>query len=268
MLPSHIERLLRKQVATDLRTKGTDQRRLHIRAAEKAVQSGMEANALRAHEFALEIERRAGLIAEAIRKVLSEVKLSPYSELSSDLVALYDSEFDRLVAEWRPRVREAWSTGDGGLSSDLDKLLAEYRMDIKRLGAAIMEPSIRAGMFSAESIHVGDNYSAGQVGAMGPQAHAQEMSFHQISAQQLGQVDMRTLAVELAALRREMRKSSSEPEQDIAIGQIAAAETAAQKGDATSVLHHLKSAGKWAFDFATKIGVNVASEAIKKASGL
>ena len=111
---------------------------------------------------------------------------------------------------------------------------------------------------------MGDNYTADQAGAMGPQAHAHDMSFHQVSVQQLGHLDMRTLAVELATLRHEMRQTAAEPEQDVAIGQIAAAEIAAQKGDTSSVMRHLKSAGKWAFDVATKIGVSVASEAIKK----
>ncbi len=33
------------------------------------------------------------------------------------------------------------------------------------------------------------------------------------------------------------------------------------------VLQHLKNAGKWALDVATKIGVSVASEALKKSLG-
>ena len=51
-------------------------------------------------------------------------------------------------------------------------------------------------------------------------------NFHQVSAQQIGHLDMRSLAIELASLRREMRQTATEPEQDIAIGQIAAAEAA------------------------------------------
>ena len=47
-------------------------------------------------------------------------------------------------------------------------------------------------------------------------------------------------------------------------GAIAAAEQAANAGDKQGVLRHLKNAGKWAADIASKIGVNVASELIKK----
>lgn len=117
--------------------------------------------------------------------------------------------------------------------------------------------------FFIESIHMGDTYSAGQAGAMGPQAHAHDMSFQQISAS-----DMRTLAIELGSLRREMKKAATDPDHDIAIGQIAAAEAAAQKGDSGTVMRHLKDAGKWAFDVATKIGVSVACESIKKSLGM
>jgi hypothetical protein len=120
---------------------------------------------------------------------------------------------------------------------------------------------------SIGELNMEENYTVGQ-GVAGRHVHAHDMNFHQVSAQQLGQIDMRTLAVELASLRREMRQTATEPEQDIAIGQIAAAEAAAQKGDASSVLTNLKSAGKWAFEVATKIGVSVASEAIKKSMGL
>ena len=117
-------------------------------------------------------------------------------------------------------------------------------------------------------LNMGDKYTAGQVGAMGPQAHAHDVNFHQVNAQQLGYLDLQTLAAELATLRREMQRTAVEAEQAIAIGQIAAAEAAAQKGDANGVSGHLKSAGKWAFDVATKVGVSVASEAIKKSLGM
>ena len=110
----------------------------------------------------------------------------------------------------------------------------------------------------------GDYYSAGQAGAIGPHAQARDITFNQLAAGNLGHLDMRTLAIELGSLRREMRQAATEGEQDIAVGEIAAAEAAAQKGDTSNVLRHLKNAGKWALDVATKIGVTVASEAIKK----
>ncbi len=121
-------------------------------------------------------------------------------------------------------------------------------------------------------IHIGElkmeeNYTVGQ-GVAGTHVHAHDMTFQQVSAKQIGHLDMRILGVELASLRRKMKQAATEPDHDIAIGQIASAEAAAQKGDDGSVLRHLKSAGKWAFDVATKVGLNVAAEAIKKSIGL
>ena len=112
-----------------------------------------------------------------------------------------------------------------------------------------------------------ENYTVGQ-GVAGRHVHTHDMNFQQVNAQQLGRIDMPTLAVQLGSLRTAMRQMVTEPEHHIAVGQISAAELAAQKGDMSSLERHLKSAGKWAFDVATKIGVSVASEAIKKSTGL
>jgi len=117
-------------------------------------------------------------------------------------------------------------------------------------------------------LNTGDNYTAGQVGAMGPQAHAHDMTLRQVNALELGQIDLQNLAGELATLRRAMRLAAVKPEHDISIGQVAAAEIAAQKRDVCSVVRQLTGAGKWAFDVATKTGVSVASEAMKKVMGL
>ena len=54
-------------------------------------------------------------------------------------------------------------------------------------------------------------------------------------------------------------------EQDRAIVAVADAQEAAAKGDDPAVLQHLKGAGRWALGIAEKIGVEVATEAFKKA---
>ena len=54
-------------------------------------------------------------------------------------------------------------------------------------------------------------------------------------------------------------------EQDKAIGAVADAEEAAIKGNGPAALRYLKSAGTWALGIAEKIGVNVATEALKRA---
>jgi hypothetical protein len=70
------------------------------------------------------------------------------------------------------------------------------------------------------------------------------------------------------ALRGYPRQEAVEPEHDIAIGAVANAEVAAKEGDGPKTLEWLGKAGKWALDNATKIGVGVATSALKTALGL
>lgn len=113
-----------------------------------------------------------------------------------------------------------------------------------------------------------DTYSAGQAGAMGPGAHAHDMTFQQVWNQSKGDIDLQKLAGDLSDLRSAMKAKATTPEDDAAVGAVAAAETAAKGGDGPKALAHLKSAGKWAFDIATKVGTTVAAAALKTALGL
>jgi hypothetical protein len=108
--------------------------------------------------------------------------------------------------------------------------------------------------------------TGGNIGAVGDQAQAHNII--QVSNQTLGSIDMMNLASDLARLRTEARSEATEPEHDIAVSEIAKAEKAAQEGQGSKVVEHLKAAGKWALDIATKIGTDVAAEAIKKSTGL
>jgi serine/threonine protein kinase len=96
------------------------------------------------------------------------------------------------------------------------------------------------------SMHVGDSYSAGQAGAMGPAANASDMSFHQAWSAQLEGSNLAALARGLSLLRRAMREIATEPQHDMATAEIALAETAASQGDGPKVLEYLQKAGHWA----------------------
>ena len=117
-------------------------------------------------------------------------------------------------------------------------------------------------------IKLGDKYITGQAGAIGSGAHVHEITFNQIWYQIEGSIDLPRLADELAVLRQAMKKDAIEPEQDVAVGAVAAAEQAAKNGNGPKALRFLKSAGKWALDMAEKIGVGVATAAIKGAMGI
>jgi hypothetical protein len=89
------------------------------------------------------------------------------------------------------------------------------------------------------------------------------MTFQQ--AQSQSSIDLPRLAEELKQLRAAMKKADDKDEQDEAIGAVAAAEKAATKGDEPAALRYLKVAGQWTLGVAEKLGVAVATEAIKRA---
>jgi len=111
----------------------------------------------------------------------------------------------------------------------------------------------------------GDTYNVGQGVGVGRNVRMNNTTVNQ--AQGTETLDLPALADQLAKLRAEMKKQATEPDHDVSVGAIAAAESAAKNGDEKSVLDHLKNAGQWAMEIGLKVGVPVAIEAIKKASG-
>lgn len=115
--------------------------------------------------------------------------------------------------------------------------------------------------------HVGDTYSANEAGAIGPNAQASNITFHRIWNHNAARLDLDDLQRDLSLLLETLRREPSGSEHAVTIRAVAAAEAAARNGDGPTALEKLKKAGPWAWDVATKIGVNVASEAIKVVSG-
>jgi DNA segregation ATPase FtsK/SpoIIIE-like protein len=118
-----------------------------------------------------------------------------------------------------------------------------------------------------QEVTMGDKYEAGQVGAQGPYAHAHDMTFNQIWNQAKGNIDLPNLSKELKSLREELQKSAKNAEDFAEIGAVADAEIEAQKGDGPKALSALAKVGKWTLGVAEKIGVGVATAAIKAACG-
>lgn len=117
-------------------------------------------------------------------------------------------------------------------------------------------------------IIMGDKYTTGQAGAVGPHSHAHDINFAQIWSQMNGQADLPQLAGELGRLRSELKRLAETPEQDAAVAEVAHAQAAAQKGDGPTMLSRLSKAGSWAFGVSTQIGVALAAEAIKRSLGM
>ena len=91
---------------------------------------------------------------------------------------------------------------------------------------------------------------------------------HTSSSPNRNTMDFVKLTEELTQLRKAMKEVNVEDDHDISIGEVRKAEQASQNQDLPSVLAHLKAAGIWALEIATKIGVSVAADAIKQAIGL
>jgi small GTP-binding protein len=108
----------------------------------------------------------------------------------------------------------------------------------------------------------------GQVGAVGPGAHAHDINFNQIWNEAKDEIDLSELSKELAKLRSTLKEEATEPEHDMSIGAIASAESSAKENNGPKALEDLKKAGTWALDKASKIGVPVAIAALKAALGL
>jgi uncharacterized protein YjbI with pentapeptide repeats len=120
------------------------------------------------------------------------------------------------------------------------------------------------------SLNMGDTYNIdGQAGAVGPNAHAHDMTFNQIASRLEKSVDFVELAKQLAELRQAiLPQQSVSPQAAIALGKVAEAELGAIEKNASKVVESLKAAGQWTLDFARDIGKEVVVEAIKQSMGL
>lgn len=122
---------------------------------------------------------------------------------------------------------------------------------------------------SNERIVMGDNYTTGQAGAVGPMSSAQNMSFNQIWNQAGPAIDLPSLARELEDMRKEMKlRTLGEPEHDISVAEVAQAEIAARSADGPKALEHLRNAGEWVLEIAKSIGSEVTIAAFKAATGM
>jgi hypothetical protein len=116
---------------------------------------------------------------------------------------------------------------------------------------------------------VGGQYNIfGQAGAVGPNAHSQDLTFTQNWGQIENKIDLDRLAAELKQLHQALEREGSEPAQKLATGAVAAAEQSALQKDGPKALEYLKTAGTWALSVAQTIGIDVAEKAIKAALGI
>src|SRR5262249_53573532 len=99
-------------------------------------------------------------------------------------------------------------------------------------------------------------------------AQAEDLTYYEIGSQIDNSMDLSQLADELLKLCQIMSGEAEETSHYVAVAEIAKAEAAARQSDSSKVVESLRSAGKWALDVATKIGVPLATEAIKQSTGM
>src|SRR5207302_1998820 len=138
-----------EQISTDLRVKRTNQRDVEQRALGPwaARGGGIRPQVVKAQALVAEVGVRAAVISGAIVKVLSDVRVSPYNGLVDDLVGLFESHYDVVLSELEPEITRYWhevGPGDQRMTKQIEDFRAEHRMEVKRAGAAIMEPALRA----------------------------------------------------------------------------------------------------------------------------
>jgi hypothetical protein len=81
-------------------------------------------------------------------------------------------------------------------------------------------------------------------------------------------VDATALAIELSTLRAELVKTAHDRDHYLAIIAVSDAEAAAKEGQTSIALKALAKGGQWALDVATKLGISLATDALKIAMGL
>jgi hypothetical protein len=95
-----------------------------------------------------------------------------------------------------------------------------------------------------------------------------DVVFQQIWKETSGSIDLQKLADDLTKLRTAMQQEATEPEHDLAIGNVSMAAKAAKEGDGPKALEYLKAAGKWAQEIAIKVTSRVVEEAFAKVIGV
>lgn len=113
----------------------------------------------------------------------------------------------------------------------------------------------------------GDTFISNKAGAVGPHATAINTTFIE-GAEVAHGVDLAALADELGKLKFALKGAANDTGELECLVAVSSAEDAARSGDETTAMAKLKAAGKWAWETATRIGVSVAADAIKKAMSL
>ncbi|MFY9293932.1 MAG: hypothetical protein WAP03_25035 [Methylorubrum rhodinum] len=134
------------------------------------------------------------------------------------------------------------------------------------MGSAYKINAVNVGTVGEHNTVGNVSQHTGNVGAAGE--HNLTGSNNQQSQQADMQIDLPSLADELADIRAKLSQEISEPEHYHALSQVLAAEKAARAGDESKTLEILKNVGVWFWEAGNKIGIGVATAAVKSYLGV
>jgi hypothetical protein len=196
---------------------------------------------------------------EAADEILKSV-IDRYNRASTSSIRF--QSFRDYEAKYRRQTDSVW--GDIAETSRVVAMWCEFALTQV---LALEEPKPGSMILNYGEMTMRDKFVTGTANAVGPNATVNAEVVQQIVSHPAEALDVHALAEELGRLRAAMKREATAPEQDVAVAEVARAEIAAKEGNTQQALQHLKAAGTWAFDVATKIGVGVATAAIKSAAG-
>jgi hypothetical protein len=183
---------------------------------------------------------------EAIRRVNT-------FEKKSDLQLFSNIEFAQYAAHFV-------SPGD-------DEAILRSLKDIRANVLNKVKDYLRSPLVIQE-MKMGDVYiNEGSAVIFGPNGRVEDMQVIQITQKIGDTIDWEKLAGELSTLKTAMKEEAETADQLQSVVAVAQAEKSVKEGDKGKAIAFLKSAGKWAFDVATKIGIGVATAVIKAELG-
>lgn len=228
-------------------------------------------------------------IAESIRHHIYQIPIRHHSSRSverlqgfiaregNDTAQLYRKYYEELKARNRDSYRKydirAITAGDNSLVYNVQYLRSknvQLRDKLVHIARKVGDAAAETASEESQSGHHVTHYNFinSQVGAVGQNSSADHLTLSQNITQAASPFDPVTLVRELLLLQAELAKHTTDREHHVTLALIADAASDARAGKSTAALSKLAGAGKWALDFASKIGATLVAEAIKQGTGL
>ncbi|WP_205504616.1 hypothetical protein [Rufibacter psychrotolerans] len=210
---------------------------------------------------------------EALKHVLKaissdKIKVTSLTPASDFLQRYLDNAINTLLKD----EKKVTAQGETDFIDDIKTIFfdfqpGEFEIIKEKILSFNFRPQIQAKTINyIEKLEImNDKYeNNGQVGAMGPNAKAENNTFNQVQYKIPANLDFDLLVTQLSQLKSEMKVKADTPEELAVVQQVALAEKEAQSKNANGVIKYLKAGGQWVIETATKIGVTVVSELLKQ----